>query len=84
MSWFGPMIGITSDVYRRVSRSFSPADSFFGAQTMSPFASPFSTYLIKRGIAAYALAIVATLALVAWSWIAMKRAEKRREEARGK
>ena len=35
-------------------------------------------------IAAYALAIGATLALVAWSWIAMKRAEKRREEARGK
>jgi hypothetical protein len=35
-------------------------------------------------IAAYALGVGATLALVAWSWIAMRRAEKRREEARGK
>ena len=33
---------------------------------------------------AYAITVVATLALVAWSWLAMKRAEKRREEARGK
>ena len=32
--------------------------------------------------AAYALGIGATLALVAWSWIAMKRAEARRERAR--
>lgn len=35
-------------------------------------------------IAAYALGIGATLALVAWSWLAMRRAEKRREEARGR
>ena len=35
-------------------------------------------------IAAYALGVVATLALVAWSWLAMRRAEKRREEARAK
>jgi len=35
-------------------------------------------------IATYALGIGATLALVAWSWIAMRRAERRREEARGK
>ena len=34
-------------------------------------------------IAAYALGVGATLALVAWSWWAMRRAEKRREEARG-
>jgi hypothetical protein len=33
-------------------------------------------------IAAYALGVGATLALVAWSWLAMRRAEKRREEAR--
>ena len=35
-------------------------------------------------IAAYALGVAATLALVAWSWLAMRRAEKRREEARGR
>jgi hypothetical protein len=33
-------------------------------------------------IAAYALGIGATLALVGWSWLAMRRAERRREEAR--
>jgi hypothetical protein len=35
-------------------------------------------------IGAYALTIAATLALVAWSWLAMRRAEKRREEVRGR
>jgi hypothetical protein len=35
-------------------------------------------------IAAYALGVGATLALVAWSWLAMRRAEKRREEARAR
>jgi hypothetical protein len=35
-------------------------------------------------IAAYALGIGTTLALVAWSWLAMRRAEKRREEAKGR
>ena len=35
-------------------------------------------------IAAYAIGVGATLALVIWSWLTMKRAEKRREEARGK
>ena len=35
-------------------------------------------------IAAYALGIGATLWLTAWSWIAMRRAERRREEARGR
>ena len=34
-------------------------------------------------IAAYAIGVGATLALVIWSWLTMKRAEKRREEARG-
>jgi hypothetical protein len=33
-------------------------------------------------IAAYALGVGATLSLVAWSWFAMKRAERRRDEAR--
>lgn len=33
-------------------------------------------------IAAYALAIGGTLALVAWSWLAMRRAERRREDTR--
>jgi len=35
-------------------------------------------------IAAYVLGIGGTLALVAWSWHSMRRAEKRREKARGK
>jgi hypothetical protein len=35
-------------------------------------------------IAAYALGVGATLVLVAWSWLAMRRAEKRREKARGR
>lgn len=35
-------------------------------------------------IAAYALGVGATFALVGWSWLAMRRAEMRREEARAK
>ena len=34
--------------------------------------------------AAYAVGVGATLALVLWSWWAMRRAEGRRDEARGK
>jgi hypothetical protein len=33
-------------------------------------------------IAAYVLGIGGTLVLVAWSWIAMRRAERRRDGAR--
>ena len=33
-------------------------------------------------IAAYVLGIAGTLALVAWSWLSMKSAEKRRDAAR--
>lgn len=35
-------------------------------------------------VAAYALGIVGTLATIAWSWIAMNRAEARRDKAKGK
>ncbi|WP_202385424.1 hypothetical protein [Altericroceibacterium endophyticum] len=35
-------------------------------------------------LAAYAVGVIGILALVSWSWIAMRRAEKRREEARRK
>lgn len=35
-------------------------------------------------IAAYAVVIIGTLGMVAWSWLAMKRAEIRREEAKRK
>ena len=35
-------------------------------------------------IAAYAVGVVGTLATIAWSWWGMKRAEARREKARGK
>ena len=34
--------------------------------------------------AAYALSVGATLILAGWSWLAMVRAEKRREAARAK
>lgn len=33
-------------------------------------------------LAAYGLAIVGTLLLTGWSWLAMRRAETRREKAR--
>jgi hypothetical protein len=33
-------------------------------------------------IAAYAVTVIGTLALVAWSWLAMRVAERRREEGR--
>lgn len=35
-------------------------------------------------IAAYAVTIVATLLLVGWSWLAMKTAERKREDSRQK
>ena len=35
-------------------------------------------------IAAYAVTVALTLALVAWSWLAMRAAERRRDAARGK
>ena len=35
-------------------------------------------------MAAYALGITSTLGTVIWSWIEMKRAEARRDKARGK
>ena len=35
-------------------------------------------------IAAYAIGTFGTLAMVGWSWIAMRRAEARRDAARGK
>jgi uncharacterized membrane protein YgdD (TMEM256/DUF423 family) len=34
-------------------------------------------------LASYALGIGGTLLLVGWSWLAMRRAESRRDEARG-
>lgn len=34
--------------------------------------------------AAYIVGIAGTLALLGWSWLAMRRAEKRRDEARRK
>ena len=35
-------------------------------------------------VAAYAVTIAATLALVGWSWLAMRAAEGRRDAGRGK
>ena len=35
-------------------------------------------------IAAYAIGIAGTLAMVAWAWAAMRRAERRRDEARSR
>ena len=35
-------------------------------------------------IAAYAAGVLGTLAMVAWSWLAMKRAEARRDEVKRK
>jgi len=33
--------------------------------------------------ASYVIAVTGTLLLVAWSWLAMRAAERRRDEARG-
>lgn len=33
-------------------------------------------------IAAYAVGLVGTLAMLVWSWLVMRRAEKRRDEVR--
>jgi hypothetical protein len=33
-------------------------------------------------LAAYAIGVAATLALVGWSWLTMTRAERRRDETR--
>ncbi len=33
---------------------------------------------------AYALTIVVTIGVIAWSWTAMRRAEARREQVRGR
>ena len=33
-------------------------------------------------IAAYAVGLVGTLAMLVWSWLTMRRAEKRRDEVR--
>lgn len=33
-------------------------------------------------LAAYAVGVIGTLATVAWSWLAMKRAEAKRERSR--
>ena len=33
---------------------------------------------------AYAIGVIGTAILVAWSWASMRRAEQRREEARGR
>ncbi len=33
-------------------------------------------------VAAYAVGLGGTLAMVAWSWLSMRRAERRREETR--
>jgi len=35
-------------------------------------------------IAAYALGVGGTLVLTIWSWLSMRRAEKRRDKARGR
>lgn len=35
-------------------------------------------------IAAYAVTITGLFAMVSWSWLSMKRAERRREEAKRK
>lgn len=33
-------------------------------------------------LAAYAVGVLGTAAMIAWSWLAMRRAEKRRDESR--
>jgi len=35
-------------------------------------------------LAAYAIGVIGTLALIGWSWLAMRAAERRREKTREK
>ena len=35
-------------------------------------------------IAAYAVGVTGTLAMVGWAWLAMRRADKRRDDSRGR
>ena len=35
-------------------------------------------------VAAYAIGVGGTLTMVAWAWVEMRRAEKRRDRARGR
>lgn len=35
-------------------------------------------------VAAYAIGVGATLAMIGWSWLAMRAAEKRRDKSRGR
>lgn len=35
-------------------------------------------------MASYAIGVGGTLALIAWSWLSMRRAERRREKVRGR
>jgi len=35
-------------------------------------------------IAAYAIGLAGTLAMAGWAWAAMRRAERRRDEAKGR
>ena len=35
-------------------------------------------------LAAYAITMLATAAMVVWAWLSMRRAEARRDKARGK
>lgn len=35
-------------------------------------------------VAAYAIGIIGTLLMIGWSWVAMRRAEARRERSRGR
>lgn len=35
-------------------------------------------------VAAYVIGIAGTLAMIVWSWLAMRRAEMRRERTRGR
>ncbi len=43
MSAFGPIIGSSSEVNRRVSRSISPGESSRGLQRTPPFAPPYGS-----------------------------------------
>jgi threonine/homoserine/homoserine lactone efflux protein len=35
-------------------------------------------------IAAYVVGVIGTLVMAGWAWLAMRRAERRRDEARGR
>ena len=76
-------VGLQNRLQQTVTIDNKPgANSIIGVDLLAKAPADGSTFAVV--IAAYAVGVVATLALVGWVWTAMVRAEKRRDQSRGK